>query len=343
MAQLTVPNAQCIAISSPNGDLIHGQNIGLGNVYLGSDPGTNPNHYDKYIAPGGTFEWPGTNTLYVITDVGNNSGILSYSTNGATVNPGTTYVKSSNAPTLLYTSPIRVFGTAAAASVQAPLSPSIDVSAYASLIVLPLCGYGVFNTPVVTNWQGLVVEFADANGQNPNAIRSQWLMGDATSLSVYPQANSVQVPVKNKYARFQQLYGKAITALPGTFGYAVFGSAEVVPYPKYLNVLGDPVASYDGTYFSYYPNGTGANGALIASHSGPTRVSANADGTTAAGIIQLQRANFGSYQVFDSLDFRANANQNAIIRDHLFPRAPVSLFVTSSGTSGMQLSIASIE
>lgn len=243
MGQISIQGPQAFPVTSPSGSLITGQNVGLGNLYLGSTVNTGANNYDQLLDPGGRFTWPGDKALYVATDTGN-VGTLSYTNNGATVIPGSSFSKATNLPVLIYqhSETINFAGWVDGNAVNR--NSPVDVSTYSSVLIVLSIG-GLPTSLQASNYIDLrVLEYDDLNAKQLGYVyqqNAQYLI-DATGFNLGPPFNgyntlTFQVPVTRSLIEINQfVYGGNRGVLPAQLpvGMSVYGLSQPLENPKYV-------------------------------------------------------------------------------------------------------------
>jgi hypothetical protein len=336
MPQVQITPA-ALPISNPGAQTLYGQNNGNGALYLSTTQDVNPSNYHAIVGPGGSFSWPADEALYACTDVGGTT-LLTYLTNGATVDSGSSFSQASNKPVLLASLPLVWDAAVDNFSVSTPALANIDISAYASVIIaISNAVVGGVLVPAQTNYIvfdiGLYDQVARTANLPARQYAPQFLLLNPVAAQ---QIQSVQFPVTHQFLSVLANVIKAATAgISGALTINIYGSGELISAPKYLS-QGNGMQGSGPTGGFYYTNNAGVvnTNDFVASQNGPAVL--GADGSIAAATtVTIQAVSKTGFFTFGQL---ANpiAN-NYYVQALLLPMLPIRVqnFSTNAGNNSI--------
>jgi hypothetical protein len=328
MPQVQITQA-ALPISNPGGQTLYGQNNGNGVLYLSTTQDVNPSNYHAIVGPGGSFSWPADEALYACTDVGGTT-LLTYLTNGATVDSGNVTNNPANKPTLLTL--LEIDWAAGAGSYTPASTPNIDVTSFASLLFI-LATSGTDNAPLASNYVDLAIEFLDFSVPiQLSSKRAQWLLtdcglyGGGTAL----QVNTFKVPVEGPTFIFSIMaVVKLLTAFSGKTVIGVYGSGQVLDTHHYVSG-GKGLATELATNGQYHKQivGNGTVTEFVASKSGLAKFLLTGTAAGAAGFFPSFADGGAIAPMGEILSVAAN---NATVVELSLPTLPLQVQTLSTG------------
>jgi hypothetical protein len=244
MPQVQITPA-ALPISNPGAQPIYGQNNGNNVIYLSTGQDVSPTNYHALVGPGGSFTWPANEALYACTDAASTT-LLTYLTNGATVDTGDVLAKGSNSPVLIdsvttaITTALQntsIYSTGNAPGNQNPLS----LSGFSSLIVrLAVLNSLVLGYTGPLNYLALGIAQYDPSVFGAAIVdNAQWLYDTTNNSIPFAAAGSLgvlefAVPVRQKLASLSlalnigQALGRGSSLVMN-----VYGSYESLATPRY--------------------------------------------------------------------------------------------------------------
>ena len=313
--------------------------VSSGTVSIGNTPAVTVNS--------GTVNATITNASIPVTgNVGITSGSVSISSGSVSVSSGNITAANPNTPTLIQTYTPTI-------NVDTNFGP-IDVSAYASLIIVPIVNTTVAATTQQTLANGsytrVLGQFYDTAqytgaGLTRGSIYALWPFKDGLATSTGKATSlqqALQVPVTQKYVSFN-LYGKT-SGTPGTqsVSFYIYGSQENITADKYWNYTpfsgNTGTAAYEAGYIIQDAPTASPATYVLSNQNGDATISLrNSSATTTALYYTLSAYNETTVGVLASNIFAGNAVTNyavgtAVVDTIKLPNLPVTLSVTQTGS-----------